>query len=285
MFRTSRWLLALSSLLVTIPAQSFADFSFQLGFNGVGTVLVFPNGMGPPDRYNTTDRPAPNPINIVGTSAQLVAFGNGLKILDPASTYTLNYGSDFVLSLQTELASEFVEWSGDFVPSIMPGDTEPQDPTYSEYWIYEPAPSSGNTINANFSSDIKDVGISSVEFMFNGNPTPVLASEWNFTGDDDPDNISSSGQTVITMRWEDLLPLIDLNQSNHVDLLITDVVGNTFFAGFELVPTSVPEPSSLVLLSVAALGYCGFRRRKRKTQGTHEPGAMAIAERESAVNC
>jgi hypothetical protein len=74
------------------------------------------------------------------------------------------------------------------------------------------------------------------------------------------------GETIIQINWSSLAGQIAVGETKLFNVKIVDKTGNNFFAGFDVTvsSTAVPEPSSFVLLSVAAAGYFGIRRRKRK---------------------
>lgn len=259
----------LGSFLLTVvffcSPHAIADFTFNLSINGRGSVLV--SAGGPPTSYSST----PNqPIEVANDFARLVAIPTTIDIADVSSpVISLREGDRLQLELQTILGSKFIEWTGSFVPSVDPNDPnpEPQDSTNNTYFVYEPVPPEVKSIQANFSSDIADVGIDEVAFSFDGQNSWVLASEWNFTGDDDINLPPSlSGKTVIVMNWDDLMSRVIVGQLNPVNFRITDKTGAQFFDGFQLdvfSPSSVPEPSSFVILSLSAAVYLGFRNRRR----------------------
>jgi hypothetical protein len=267
MMKRGYWLVL--CIIVTLSFQQItrAEFSFQLSIDGRGSVLAFLNGTsGPPTEYFATP---PNPLSSANSDVKLAAIPVGLDITDGvASLVTLQFGDDLQLDLQTVLGSKFVQWTGSLVVPTNPSDPDYQNPTENEYIIREPSPSTTESIQANFSSDISDVGIDEVRFSFDGGNNWIGASSWNFTGDDDPLlPPSPNGNILINMNWSDLLAHIDLNTTNRVELWITDKTGGNFIDAFDLdvnSPASVPEPASWVLVSVAALGALGWRRRSRR---------------------
>ncbi|MBN8600714.1 MAG: PEP-CTERM sorting domain-containing protein [Planctomycetes bacterium] len=260
---------SLGALVATIvfwgSSFSLADFTFNLTISGRGAVLV--SAGGPTTTYETTPS---QPIDVANDFAKLVAIPTSIDITGVSSpVVALQQGDNLKLDLPTILGSKFIEWTGSFVPSIDPNDPnpEPQDPTDNTYFVYQPVPSEVKSIQANFSSDIASVGIDEVAFSFDGQNTWVMASEWNFTGDDDLNLPPSfSGNTTIVMNWDDLMSQVIVGQLNPVNLRITDKTGSQFFDGFDLdvfTPSSVPEPSSIVLLSLSAAVFLGVRSRRR----------------------
>lgn len=251
-----------------------AEFTLDLALNGAGSVLVI-SGSGT-NTYTTNSM-----IPITWASATLVAQPKPLKIDGVPSGIMLPFGNDIELDLATTLGSKFLEWTGS---AIQPGD--PQSPSSQNYVI---SGSGGVTksITANFSTDIGDVNIFSIEFGFMGQSVWIPATSWNYTGDDGPIP-SLTGNTLITLAWGDFVSLIDLNNTNHVDVLITDIAGKTVQDSFDLdvsPASAVPEPSSLVLVAVAAGGLLGrtarvrrkgrgVRRKERAGRGDGKSGAM-----------
>jgi hypothetical protein len=251
--------------IVTLSAQQtlHAEFVFELSIDGRGSVMAFLNG--PPSQYFSTP---PNPLSSSNDEVLMVAIPLGLDVTVGApSLVEIQLGEDLRLDLVAVLGSTFTEWTGSLVVPTDPSDPDYQDPTENNYTIKKPDPSAIESIEANFSSDIAEVGIDEVRFSFDGGSNWIGASEWNFTGDDDPLlPPSPNGNILINMNWNDLLAHIDLNTTNRVDLWITDNSGRNFVDAFDLdvnSPASVPEPASWVLVSVAALGALGWRRRSR----------------------
>lgn len=255
-----RWL-AICVLLVTCSVPARADFTLDLSLNGAGSVLVI-SGSGT-NTYTTNSM-----INITSASATVVAQPEPLEIDGVPSAITLPFGNDIELDLTTTLGSKFLEWTGTAIPSINPDDPlDLQDATDQAYVIYS-APNLTQSVTANFSTDLADVAIDQVLFSFDGQNSWVPATSWNFTGDDGPIP-SLTGNTLITLAWGDFVALIDLNNTNRVDVQITDKVGNSFLDSFDLDVNSaaaVPEPSSLVLVALAAgcLGRAARVRRKER---------------------
>lgn len=241
-----------------------AEFTLDLSLNGAGSVLVI-SGSGT-NTYTTNSM-----INITSASATVVAQSEPLEIDGVPSAITLPFGNDIELDLTTTLGSKFLEWTGSAIPSINPDDPlDLQDATDQAYVIYS-APNLTQSVTANFSTDLADVGIDQVLFSFDGQNSWVPATSWNFTGDDGliP---SLTGNTLITLAWSDFVALIDLNNTNRVDVQITDKVGNSFLDSFDLdvSPTAVPEPSSLVLVALAAGSLARAARVRRKGRGEKE---------------
>lgn len=260
---------ALLLINFSLPRNLSADFQFDLAIAGRGRVLV--QASGPPVIYDST--PASS-LSVTGSQATLVASPEQFDADAPPSNITIGAGSDLMITLtNTVLGSKFVEWTGTFVPSVDPNDPQPQDPTNNTYLIYQPSnPLEVKNIQANFSSAIADVGIDTIEFNFDGQVTSTAVSQWNFTGDDDPLNPSPFGQTNIRINWSSLAGQISIGETKLVNISIVDNTGNLFLTGFDLTvsSTAVPEPSSFVLLGVAAGGYFGFRRRRKLKKTTPE---------------
>jgi hypothetical protein len=239
-----------------------AGFTLDLSIQDRGSVRVIANGSS--TEYNTNSS-----VPITGDQAMLVGVPKSSVIDGVAATnITLSYGQDLTLDLVAELGSTFVNWTGTAIPSINPDDPlDVQDETDNNYTIYSETDGEVKQVEANFAFDIGETGIDQVRFRFNYGGSWIDASEWNFTGDDDPLlPPSPNGNILINMNWNDLLAHIDLNTTNRVDLLITDNSGRNFFDAFDLDVNSsaaVPEPASWGLVSVAALGALGWRRRSR----------------------
>ena len=266
MFKQGCWLLLLSLVAVAKPNASQAEFSFNLNFNGRGSVMAFLNGnsSAPSEILPTT----PNPLSSSETQVLLDAVPLQLDITDVIPpTVDIAFGEALNFSLPTTLGSKFLFWSGELVVPTDPADPGYQDPNDSEYKIQQPNPNAVQSITANF----EDVPITSVEFSFDLQNTWVSPSSWNFTGDDDPSNLSPSGNTLININWNDLVGRIDLNGTTRVDLRILavfDSYGSRFqyLDGFDLNVNSsaaVPEPASWALVAVGAAGAALWRKRKR----------------------
>jgi hypothetical protein len=240
-----------------------AGFTLDLSIRGRGSVRVTANG-------SSTEYETNSSVPITGDQAMLAGVPKSSDSDGVAATnITLSYGQDLTLDLVAELGSTFVNWTGTAIPSINPNDPlDVQDVKDSNYTIYSETDGEVKQVEANFAFDIGKTGIDQVRFRFNHGGSWIDASEWNFTGDDDPLlPPSPDGNILINMNWSDLLAHIDINATNEVDLWITDELGWNFYDAFDLdvnSPASVPEPASWMLVSVAALGALGWRRRSRR---------------------
>jgi hypothetical protein len=260
--RINAIIFALLLIVFTLPFELLADFQFDLAIAGRGRVLVTPGG--PPTEYTSTP---PSSLQVTGDQAVVVAIPETFDADQPPDI-TIGAGSDLVITLtNTVLGSKFIEWTGSALSSTNPSDSDYQDPTSNAYTVFKPAnPADVKNIQANFSSAIAEVGIDTVSFTIDGQSTSAPVSLWNFTGDDDPLNPSFMGETIIQINWSSLAGQIAIGETKLFNVNIVDKTGNNFLAGFDVTvsSTAVPEPSSFVLLSVAAAGYFGIRRRKRK---------------------
>ena len=245
-----------------------AEFTLDLSFSGVGTVLVAVPG-------GATYFSSPASILVPADDATLVAMSEDAIFDGLPSSLTLPFGQNINLTLDTTFNSVFVRWSGASIPLLTPEDEEnAKSPSY----LLEGSTGTTQNVTANFSTDLAYAGIATIDFSFDGQNW-ISATSWNFTGDDGPVP-SNTGDTLIGLAWADFVGSIDLDNSNRVELRIIDKVGTEYYDGFDLdvSPTAVPEPSSVVLMAVVAGGLCAARVR-RKERGEHAARGVGGGER------
>jgi hypothetical protein len=241
--RLPAWGLLIMLLSVFVPSQRLnADWDLRIEFpsDGWGRVTTNLGGNYVSNAAGTFyDVSIPQPPNL---SVVLTAHERNLQVLSGVSNSNLQFGNDFSYNLGLQLGSKFDQWSGEAVNLFPILDLQQKSITINQPLF---APIDGVfEVSAEYISGFQDV-----KFTFNGNPANTITKS------------TTSG----TLLWSEISSFVTLG-NNTVSVLVTDDTGSVTDS-FDLdvfTPSSIPEPSSMLLLGAFGAGYVGWRRRRRK---------------------
>lgn len=241
-------LLALLCTL-SINAVGYGDFQLNLQFVGMGSVSLL-------DANGTRTFSAANPlIEVNGTIGKLSASNNVLgfdKTLGGLNVTgkTINANQNLQIGLTNYVVgTSFIEWSGNG-NTVYGGGTSPD-------FEFNQLPGADDPSVADWFATAKYATLSTnAQFIINGTSKNAVITGSN-----------------VSLDWSSFNSLLlPGGQNNLVTLVLNNGRETVQSEQFELdvfSPSSVPEPSALVLLTFAISGYVSRKRlytRKSKTE-------------------
>jgi uncharacterized membrane protein len=272
-----------STSMIALPGGSN---SAAYGVNAAGTIIGFTGGTGANANAARTGKTAAEWSNI-GGGWQQVAVTNPATTLGTASTgqsiaYAVNSSGDFVGVTETAHSTDaFLELSNGTVIDLEPStsgslklSSDPWSSTLYEGWQTESTTGSYNLLNVGLgnTSSIAEALTDEQNGMIDivgsvGSGSTKLAELWEVSLATDSVVLQTDLNSYVSPDISSQIDMVEatgINDSGDIigygDGLTSPDLGEVAFA--LTIPSSVPEPASLGLLAVGALGL--LRRRSRK---------------------